>query len=181
MTRTTNLAELYNAPVMDWQYVLSRIDASFARPADSSGTAPGEPDQRISWLTTIAADGSPHTTPLGSAWEDGSFWFQTGRTRKARNLARDRRCSLAREFSEFDLTVEGTASIVTDPAAVARLTEHWADRGWPAEPDATGTAITAPFNAQSAGSGPWDLYRIEMTSAFAVQKTEPYGATRWRF
>jgi nitroimidazol reductase NimA-like FMN-containing flavoprotein (pyridoxamine 5'-phosphate oxidase superfamily) len=174
MVETKNLATLYGAPPMEWADVLSIVDAEFARTAEQD-----EIDYSISWLTTINADGRPHCTPVGAAWEDGSFWFQTGRTRKARNLARDARCSIAREFREFDLVVEGTARIVTEPEWVARLAKHWADRGWPATPDESGTAITAPYNAQSAGAGPWNVYRIEATSAFAVQKVEPYGATRW--
>lgn len=177
MPERRNLAELYDAPAMDWQTVLNGLDAAFARSAEGS-----EPDYSISWLTTINADGSPHCTPLGAAWEDGSFWFQGGRaTRKARNLARDPRCAIARQLPGFDLVVEGTAARVTDPEWVARLARHWADRGWPAEPDASGTMITAPYNAQSTGAGPWPVYRIAMTSAFAVQKVEPWGATRWRF
>ena len=42
-----------------------------------------------------------------------------------------------------------------DPAIVARLAEVWRAGGWPAEPDASGTALTAPFSAQSAGRPPW--------------------------
>lgn len=174
MVEAKNLAELYKSPTMDWDHVLQHVDDTFTRAAQSD-----EVDYSISWLTTINADGSPHCTPLGAAWEDRSFWLQTGRTRKARNLRRDPRCSIARQFSDFDLVVEGTAEIVRDPEWVARLAKHWADRGWPATPDESGTAITAPYNAQSAGAGPWDVYRITATSAFAVQKVEPYGATRW--
>jgi Pyridoxamine 5'-phosphate oxidase len=39
--------------------------------------------------------GSPHVTGIDALWHEGSFWFETGRgTRKARNLARDPRCTL---------------------------------------------------------------------------------------
>ena len=168
-----NLAELYDAPPMEWEQVRAGLDRAFAPGADEHGY--------IGWLTTINPDGSPHTTSVGVAWEDGAFWFQTGRNRKTRNIARDARCSMARQLPELDLTVEGTAVEVTDPRSVSRLARHWADRGWPAEPDETGTALTAPYNAQSTGPGPWHVYRIDLTSAFAVMKVEPYGATRWRF
>jgi hypothetical protein len=177
MTERTNLAELYNAPMMEWETVLSGLDAAFGGTAEQN-----EANDSISWLTSINLDGSPHCTPVGAAWEGGAFWFQTGKaTRKARNLGRDPRCTMARSLREFDLVVEGTAARVTDPEWVARLAQHWANRGWPAEPDDSGTAITAPYNAQSTGPGPWHIYRMELTSAFAVQKVEPGSATRWRF
>jgi len=44
----------------------------------------------------INEDGSPHVTGVGALWVDGTFWFETGKdTRKARNVARDPRCSIA--------------------------------------------------------------------------------------
>ncbi len=85
-------------------------------------------------------------------------------------------------MAEFDLVVEGRADLVVDPDLVARLAHVYATaEGWPCTVDASGTAITAPFSAQSAGPSPWHLYRLEASSAHAVQTVEPHGATRWRF
>jgi hypothetical protein len=56
-------------------------------------------------------------TPVGALWLDGAFWFQTGSTRKARNVARDPRCSIAVSIRDADVVVEGDAARVTDPAA----------------------------------------------------------------
>jgi hypothetical protein len=42
-------------------------------------------------------------------------------TRKGRNLARDPRCALSVAAMEFDLVVEGEATLVTDPATMAVL------------------------------------------------------------
>ena len=56
-----------------------------------------------------------------------------------------------------------------------------ADDGWPAEPDQSGSGITAPFNAPSQGPPPWDVYRIEPRSATVVLGVEPGGLTRFRF
>lgn len=125
----------------------------------------------------------PHTNALGAVRDEGDFWFESGlSTRRGRNLTRDPRCTLALSVREFDVVVEGRAELVTDPATVARLAHHYAtEEGWPCEVDASGTALTAPFSAQSAGSPPWHLFRIEATSAHVVQCVEPYGATRWRF
>jgi hypothetical protein len=57
----------------------------------------------------------------------------------------------------------------------------WADNGWRAEPDDSGSGITAPFNAPSQGPPPWDAYRIEPRSAIVTLATEPGGLTRFRF
>jgi hypothetical protein len=108
--------------------------------------------------------------------------FQTGAgTKKSHNLARDPRCSIAVSIRDADVVVEGAAARVTDPTLVARLASAWAAGGWPAEPDATGTGITAPFNAPSQGPPPWFVYRVEPRSATVALGTEPGGLTRFRF
>jgi hypothetical protein len=133
-------------------------------------------------LATINADGSPHVTGVGATWVDGTFWFETGeRTRKARNIARDPRCTLSVAMDEFDLVVEGEAHEVTDPSIVAAMAERWAAEGWPCRVDETGRALTAEYSAPSAGPPPWFVCRITPRSATALAIPEPGGATRWRF
>jgi hypothetical protein len=130
----------------------------------------------------VNADGSPHVTAVGALWLDGAFWFQTGAaTRKARNVAGEPRCAVATSILEMDVVVEGAAEQVTDPATVARLARAWADLGWPVEPDAEGTGLTAPFNAPGLGSPPWQVYRIVPRSLTAVLGIEPGGSTRFDF
>ncbi len=70
---------------------------------------------------------------------------------------------------------------VTEAAALARIAKVWADGGWPAEPDSTGSGITAPFNAPAQGPPPWHVYRITPRSATVVLGAEPGGLTRFRF
>ena len=82
---------------------------------------------------------------------------------------------------DADVVVEGNAARVTDPAVVARVAEAWAKTGWPAEPDESGSGITAPFNAPSQGPPPWHVYNVEPHSATVVLGTEPGGLTRFRF
>jgi hypothetical protein len=172
-----NLAELYDLDVLDWTAVTDRLDAGFPQ---APGT--GGPDRHSSWLTTLDADGAPHTTGIGSAWLDGTFWFETGKdTRKGRNLARDPRCTLALAVDAFDLVVSGRAEVVTDPPTVARLAAHWATDGWPCRVDESGAALTADFSAPSAGRPPWHVYRITPTSAVVLSTVEPGGATRFDF
>ena len=173
--KTINLGEADGLPPVDWDAVTEKLAA---------GSAP-EPDahnSKTKWLATVNEDGSPHVTAVGAMWVDGTFWFQTGsHTRKARNVARTPRCSIALSVRDADVVVEGDAVRVTDPTEVARLAKAWADDGWPAEPDESGTGITAPFNAPTQGPPPWNVYRIEPRSATVVLGIEPGGLTRFQF
>jgi PPOX class probable F420-dependent enzyme len=172
-----NLAELYDLAPLDWGPIAARLDEGVPQ---APGT--GGPNRHTCWLATIDEDGSPHVTGIGALWLDGAFWFETGRsTRKGRNLARDARCTISVATEEFDLTVEGAAELVTDPATVADLAERYAADGWPARVDDSGTALTAEFSAPSAGPPPWHLYRLVPRAATALATVEPGGATRWTF
>jgi hypothetical protein len=171
----SNLGVADGLPPVEWDAVVENLDSG-------SKPDPDDHNARTTWLTTLNEDGSPHVTPVGALWLEGAFWFQTGDgTRKSRNVARDPRCSIAVSIKGADVVVEGDASRVTDPAVVARLATAWADQGWPAEPDDSGTGITAPFNAPAQGPPPWGVYRIDARSAIVVLGTEPGGLTRFRF
>jgi hypothetical protein len=172
-----NLADQYELPTMDLAAVRARLDRGFDQAPGAGG-----PDRHTCWLSTINADGSPHVTGIGALWADGAFWFETGAgTRKGRNLARDARCALSLALDEFDVVVDGTATQVADRETVAARAAEWAAGGWPCEVDASGTALTAPFSAPSAGRPPWQVYRIEPSAITALMTVEPGGATRWAF
>jgi len=172
---TINLGARDGLPPVDWAAVVEELDAK-------SAPAPDAANSRTTWLATVNEDGSPHVTAVGALWLDGTFWFQTGAsTRKGRNVTRDPRCSLAVSVRDADVVLEGEAVRVTDPSGVARAAQGWADSGWPAEPDESGSGITAPFNAPSLGPPPWNVYRIAPRSATVVSAAEPGGLTRFRF
>ncbi|HET7026689.1 MAG TPA: pyridoxamine 5'-phosphate oxidase family protein [Candidatus Limnocylindrales bacterium] len=172
-----NLAEPYDLPPVDWQRIVSELDRGITQKPDAGG-----PNRFTTWLTTLNADGSPNVTAVGALWVDGTFWFQTGeKTRKGRNLARDPRCAMSVSTHDFDLVVEGAASLVEDPDAVRAMVERWVEGGWPVEVDESGIALTAPYSAPSAGPPPWRVYRVEPSGATALVSAEPGGATRWRF
>jgi hypothetical protein len=170
----TNLGATEGLPPVDWKAIAEKLEAG-------SGPAPDAHNARSTWLTTINDDGSPHVTPVGAVWVDGAFWFQTGTTRKARNVRRDPRCSIALSIRDADVVVEGVAKHVTDRKTVARVAAAWAEGGWPVEPDESGKGITAPFNAPTQGPPPWNVYRIEPRSATVVLGIEPGGLTRFDF
>jgi hypothetical protein len=173
----TNLADLYGSPLLDWGRITDRLDRGVTQ---APGT--GGPDRHTCWLATINRDGSPHVTGVGALWVDDAFWFETGGgTRKGKNLARDPRCTLSVATEEFDVIVDGEAHRVTDPPTVAAMAARWAEGGWPARVDESGSALTAEFSAPSAGPPPWFVYRLEPRAATALLTVEPGGATRWRF
>jgi PPOX class probable F420-dependent enzyme len=172
----TNLADLYQTPLLDWARIQDRLRAGVSQAPDTGG-----PNRHTCWLATSNPDGSPHVTGVGALWADGCFWFETGQgTRKGRNLARDPRCTISLATHDFDLVVDGDATVVTDPATVAAMAARWAE-SWPCRVDETGLALTAEFSAPSAGPPPWHVYRLTPRAATALATVEPGGATRWRF
>ena len=172
---TINLGVADDLPPVDWNVIAQKLDAG-------SAPEPGAINSRTTWLATVNEDGSPHLTAIGALWLDGAYWFQTGSTtRKGRNVARDPRCSVAVSVHEADVVVEGQARLVTDPDQLALAAKAWADQGWPAEVDPSGSGITAPFNAPSQGPPPWNVYRIEPVSAIVTLNVEPGGLCRFRF
>jgi general stress protein 26 len=173
---TKNLAESDGLAPLEW----SRVDTEIQQRLEDWD--PEAADRPTTWLTTINADGTPHVTSVGALWHAGSFWFQTGEhTRKARNVARDPHCSMSVTTRGLDVVIEGEAQRVTDPKQVSEAAALWAKGGWPAQPDESGTGITAPFNAPSVGPPPWFVYKITPRSATAVASLEPHGSTRWKF
>jgi hypothetical protein len=175
--QVTNLDTIYGSPLLEWVDIKARLDQGLSQAPETGG-----PNRHTCWLATINRDGSPHLTGVGALWVDGAFWFETGdATRKAKNLARDPRCTLSVATHDFDLVVDGEARKVTDSPTVAAMATRWAAEGWPARVDDTGQALTAEFSAPSAGPPPWFVYRLTPHSATAVGTIEPGGATRWRF
>jgi hypothetical protein len=64
------------------------------------------------WITTVKPDRSPHTMIVWGLWQDGRFLFSTGsKSRKARNLAKNRNCIVCTELAQEAVIVEGVAEI----------------------------------------------------------------------
>jgi nitroimidazol reductase NimA-like FMN-containing flavoprotein (pyridoxamine 5'-phosphate oxidase superfamily) len=60
------------------------------------------------WLATRWPDGRPHVMPVWAVWHAGALWFSSSeRSRKARNLAADPRCSLTTEDPLNPIVAEG--------------------------------------------------------------------------
>jgi hypothetical protein len=166
--KTTNLADLYGLETMPW-----------SRAADALGTGSVGPEGPC-FLGTVRPDGRPHSAGVGVAVHDGALFFTSGpAARKARNLHANPACTLSIRRRGIDLVFEGEAHQETDPETLRAVAADYRQGGWPAEVD--GDAVSAPYSAQSAGPGPWDLYRLQPRTVFGVSLQEPHGASRWDF
>jgi hypothetical protein len=165
---TKNLATLYDEEPMPW-----------SRAAEALGSGSLGPETAC-FLGTVRPDGRPHAAGVGVAIQDGDLFFTSSPTaRKARNLAANPACTLSIRLDGIDLVLEGEARRETDLATLTAVAAAYDEGGWPAQVD--GDAITAPYSAQSAGPGPWHLYRFRIRTAFGVGLRAPHGASRWDF
>ena len=173
-TATRNL-DGYDAPVIPWDKVRSRLDKGWTQAPETGG-----PGRHTSWLATTNADGSPHVMPLGALWIDGFVYFTSSpHAVKAKNLLTSPECSVSVATADFDFVIEGGAARVTDEGELERLAAEYRQGGWPAQVE--NGALTAPFSAPSAGPPPWYVYRITPDTIYALGTSDPYGATRFRF
>jgi PPOX class probable F420-dependent enzyme len=71
------------------------------------------------WCATVRPDGAPHVMPVWGVWLEGQLWFSSSlRSRKARNLDADPRCTLTTDDAGDPAVLEGTARRETDRAAL---------------------------------------------------------------
>jgi PPOX class probable F420-dependent enzyme len=90
-------------------------------PTDGGGLLPWSwAEERLAtardyWVASILPDGRPHVMPVWGVWLDGALWFSSsGRSRKARNLAADPRCTMTTDIPTEPVVVHGTAALVTE-------------------------------------------------------------------
>ena len=137
-------------------------------------------DHMTFFLATVGADKRPHTAGTGAIWDEGDIYVVSGpRTKKSRDLAANPRCSIAVSLKGIDITMDGEAKRVPDKATLERIAAHYRGVGWPTTVEKD--ALTAPYNAPSAGRPPYYLYRFVFDTVVAVASEAPNGATRWRF
>ena len=147
-------------------------------PADQgSGLIPWtEVERRLAvahdyWLATVRPDGRPHVMPVWGVWLEGRLWFSSGlRSRKARNLAADPRCTVTTDDALNPVVLEGEAERLTEPdpiaAFVAAVNEKY-DSG-----------VTVEFQNPAVNG----TYAVAPVTAFALTQGDfPGSPTRWRF
>lgn len=98
-------------------------------------------DARCVWLTTLRADGSPHTTPVWFVLTHNTFWIASATTNvKVANITSDSRVSLAIDGSGACPHVAQGRSRVHErvenfPEIVARFARKY--EGWDATDEST--------------------------------------------
>ena len=99
--------------------------------------------ERIAWLTTVAPDGMPQTSPIWFLWDGDEFLLYSLDSPRARNIGGHDRVSLHLEGNGLGgdiVVVEGLARIdetlpsaAENPAYVAKYGPVMKDRGWTPE------------------------------------------------
>jgi nitroimidazol reductase NimA-like FMN-containing flavoprotein (pyridoxamine 5'-phosphate oxidase superfamily) len=116
------------------------------------------------WVATASADGGPHLAAVWAVYLDGAVCFSTGaRSRKARNLAADPRCSVTPEGAAESVVVHGTARLL---------------------PAAERERVAAAYQAKYGSGFPPDepVYAVDPVTVIALTEADFTGqATRWRF
>jgi PPOX class probable F420-dependent enzyme len=120
------------------------------------------------WITSLSPDGSPHSMPVWGVWDGAALWFSSGRrARKARNLAGDPRCVVTSEDASEPVVIEGTAELVKERDAIARVAELM---------NAKYGGITVEFLVANA------TVRVRPRRAFGIAHDDFMGSpTRWVF
>lgn len=88
-------------------------------------------ERHLATLTTFRADGSAHVVPVGFTWDGAARLARvitSGGSQKAANVRRDGRAVLCQLAGARWLTLEGTATVAEDPAAVAEAVRRYAER-----------------------------------------------------
>jgi PPOX class probable F420-dependent enzyme len=77
------------------------------------------------WVATIRADGRPAVTPVWGVWRGKSLWFSCSpASAKARNLARDPRCTATTDDAHKPVVIEGTAARIEGHVGVVELADR---------------------------------------------------------
>jgi F420H(2)-dependent biliverdin reductase len=89
-------------------------------------------ERHLATLTTLRADGSPHVVPVGMTWDAATGTARvitSGTSAKARHVREGRgRVAVCQVDGRRWLTLEGTAVVRDDAAAVREAEERYAQR-----------------------------------------------------
>jgi PPOX class probable F420-dependent enzyme len=147
-------------------------------PADQgSGLMPWpEAERRLTgshdyWVATVRPDGRPHVMPVWGVWLDGRLWFSSsGRSRKARNLAADPRCTMTTDDAQDPVVLDGVAARVVDGDGIGAFVV-----AMNAKYDA---GMTVEFQDPAVNG----TFAVRPDQAFALTHDDFTGSpTRWRF
>ncbi|MEU6072859.1 pyridoxamine 5'-phosphate oxidase family protein [Micromonospora sp. NPDC047074] len=129
------------------------------------------------FLSTVRPDGRPHAVPLLAVWLDDAMYFCSSKSaHKVDNLAANPNCVLTVGGPDLDLSIEGTASQVTDPATLKRVTDGYGNKyGWEV------TVVDGGIDGDGIGPSPYIVYEVTPRKVIGMDKESGFSATRWRF
>jgi nitroimidazol reductase NimA-like FMN-containing flavoprotein (pyridoxamine 5'-phosphate oxidase superfamily) len=170
------MSETHNAPIAEVDRPYSAPDA-VATEWERAQSVLAEAE--IYWFSTVRTDGRPHVTPVIAVWADGAVHVTTGPDeQKAKNLAANQNVVVTtgkNVWSGLDVVVEGEAVRVTDDGALRELAAAWeAKYGEEWHFDVEGGA----FHHEG---GEAHVFAVAPRKAYAYDRDEPGGATRYRF
>jgi PPOX class probable F420-dependent enzyme len=146
-------------------------------PTDGGGLLPWSwAEERLAsardyWVASILPDGRPHVMPVWGVWLDDALWFSSAvRSRKARNLAADPRCTMTTDVPTEPVVVHGTAAVIIDLDRIATFLDALGRKYATAyDPDFLDPAVNASF-------------RLEPEVVFGLVEENFTGSpTRWAF
>jgi PPOX class probable F420-dependent enzyme len=151
------------------------LDYGTLPPDEGSGLLPWSwAEERLTsshdyWVATVWPDGRPHVTPVWGAWVDGAVWFSCGpRSRKARNLAAEPRCTVTTDNAYEPVMLNGTAALVEGRDAIRPFAEAAGAK--------YGGDVTLDFLAANS------TFRVAPTVVIALTEDDFGGSpTRWSF
>lgn len=88
-------------------------------------------ERHLASLTTLRADGSPHVVPVGFTFDPARQLVRVitfASSVKARNAARGGRAAVSQVEGARWITLEGAASVTSDPAEVDAAVAAYAER-----------------------------------------------------
>lgn len=123
------------------------------------------------WCATVRPDGRPHVMPVWGVWLEEQVWFSSSRrSRKARDLEADPRCTLTTDDALNPVVVDGVAVRVTDPGAIAAFLDAMNGKY---DADLTIEFLDPEVNAS---------YAVHPSTMIALTHGDfPGSPTRWRF
>jgi general stress protein 26 len=161
----------------------AELDADYSSPGAAatpwSRTQSVLADAAIYWLSTVRGDGRPHVTPVIAVWTNGAIHFCTGPDeQKAKNLVGNSNVIVTtgtNVWAGLDVVVEGSAVRVTDDDALRELATIWEEKygeEW---------HFDVADEAFRHEGGTAHVFTVAAHKAFAYDRDDPGGATRYRF
>jgi general stress protein 26 len=123
------------------------------------------------WLTTVGPQARPHARPVDGVWVDGALCFGgSPETRWVRNLMANPAVSVNLSSEAEAIILEGTATLVTDPAHPLAAPSMAASRAkYPQYYSGSDMPFRPFWTLRPATAYAWTLAGF------------PQGATRWTF